>query len=360
MTIGYIGGTAIRLHITFLLFLLWIGLSGYHSDGLASARTSVLFMLLVFACVVAHEFGHILMARRFGIKTPDVTLLPIGGVANMERIPEEPWQELPVALAGPAVNLVIATLLALFGQLSPADFSSLDLAKAGVFHQLALVNISLLIFNLVPAFPMDGGRVLRAILAMNLGSKRANPIAMHIGQAFAFLFVALGFVFNPMLVLIGIFIFVSGTAELQAGQSRLALDGLRVSDCMENQVRSLQATQTLSDVADLLLHSSQHSYPVLDESGRPIGIIDRTSLPEILKSADATTPVSAIMRPPRILPAATPLESAVKDMDKLRAESEIVVDGQGRLVGMLTLHSIAEMVLIRTLKPQWPVRGRNA
>ena len=173
-TIGRIGGTAIRLHITFILFLLWIGVSTYNSEGYVSARSTVTLMIFVFACVLAHEFGHILTARYFGIKTPDVTLWPIGGVASMERIPEDPWQELPVALAGPLVNVVIAGLLMLFGNLSLGALSNVDVATASLWQQLAFVNVALVVFNLVPAFPMDGGRVFRAFLAMKLGVENAG------------------------------------------------------------------------------------------------------------------------------------------------------------------------------------------
>jgi Zn-dependent protease/predicted transcriptional regulator len=360
VTIGRIGGTAIRLHITFILFLMWIGISDYHAEGFLSARSSVIFLLLLFACVVAHEFGHILMARHFGIKTPDVTLLPIGGVANMERIPEDPWQELPVALAGPLVNVAIAGVLMFFGKLAFADFASIDLATAPLVPRLALVNISLVAFNLVPAFPMDGGRVLRALLAMKLGPQRATEIAARLGQGFAFLFLALGLVYNPMLILIGLFIFVTGSAELQAGQAHRALDGLTVSDCMEQNVQILARDQTLSDAVDILLRSSQRSYPVVDAKGIPIGMLDRVDLPDILKSADATTLVSTVMRAPRILHATTKLEDAMKDMGQMRNAPEIVTDGQGHVIGMLTLQSIAEILLIRTLRPTWAVRKPKA
>ena len=187
LTIGRIAGTAIRIHVTFLLFLLWIAVADYRSGGFEAAKSSIIFVLLVFACVVAHEFGHILTARNFGVKTPEVTLLPIGGVANMERIPEDPWQELLVAIAGPMVNVVIAALLIVMGGFTVAELQSIDLEKATLLQRLALINISLVVFNLIPAFPMDGGRVLRALLAMRLGPQRATEIAAKLGQFFAFL-----------------------------------------------------------------------------------------------------------------------------------------------------------------------------
>ena len=216
ITIGRVAGTAIRIHITFLMFLLWIAVSDYRSGGFAAPQSSIVFILLIFACVVAHEFGHILTARIFGIKTPEVILLPIGGVANLERISEDPWQELLIAIAGPMVNVVIAGLLIGVGGFAVADLQSLNLEKASLVQRLALVNISLVVFNLIPAFPMDRGRVLRALLAMRLGPQRATEIAAKLGQLFSFLFVAAGLFLSPMLIFVGLFIYIAAVSELQA------------------------------------------------------------------------------------------------------------------------------------------------
>src|SRR6476661_2232191 len=171
ITVGTIAGTAVRIHLTFLLFLLWIGIAQALSGGASAAIGAVAFMASLFACVVLHEFGHILAARRYGIRTPEVTLYPIGGVASLEKLPEKPAQELVVALAGPAVNLVIAAVLfiGLGATLDPQDLTRLDQPGANLLPRLAAANLFLAIFNMVPAFPMDGGRVLRAFLAMRLG-----------------------------------------------------------------------------------------------------------------------------------------------------------------------------------------------
>jgi Zn-dependent protease/CBS domain-containing protein len=356
ITIGRIGGTAIRLHITFLLFMAWIAINDYQAGGMPAAKASLIFMLLVFACVVAHEFGHILMARRYGIKTPDVTLWPMGGVANMERIPEDPWQELPIAVAGPMVNVVIVVVLMTLGHISFDDIAAVDLTTVKLLPQLVLVNLSLFIFNLVPAFPMDGGRVLRALLAMRWGPRRATEIAARIGQGFAILFVGLGLFYNPILVLVGMFIFIAGGAELQASQLHRILDGLLVSDCMGRNVQTLSLDLPLSGAVERLLNSTQASYPVVDETGRPVGLINRAELPAILKSYEGTTPVSGVMRPPRIVQATTKLEDALKDMSDMRNAAEIVVDGQGRMIGMLTLQNIAEQFLVRSVRPAWKLK----
>src|SRR3954452_14469766 len=169
--IGVVKGTVIRLHLTFLLFLGWIGMTHYARGGRQAALEGILFILLLFACVLLHELGHVFAARRYGIQTPDITLLPIGGVAQLERIPEKPSEELVVALAGPAVNLVIALALTLIlgGLPSPESGTQVQNPAVSLLGRLAWVNVTLAVFNLIPAFPMDGGRVLRAVLAYRLG-----------------------------------------------------------------------------------------------------------------------------------------------------------------------------------------------
>src|SRR6266850_5994632 len=183
LNIGTIAGTAVRVHVTFLLFLAWIFFASYAAGGPAAAWSGLPFMLLLFACVLAHEFGHIFTARRFGVSTPDVVLLPIGGVARLERIPEEPWEEFLIAIAGPLVNVAIALgLVALAGaRLSTADLYAMESAHVSLVDRLAAVNLFLAVFNMIPAFPMDGGRVLRALLATRLGFVRATAIAASIG-----------------------------------------------------------------------------------------------------------------------------------------------------------------------------------
>ena len=353
LTIGRIAGTAIRIHITFLLFLVWIAASDYRSGGLEAAKSSVVFVLLVFACVVAHEFGHILTARNFGVKTPEVTLLPIGGVANMERIPEEPWQELLVAIAGPMVNVVIAGVLIMAGGFAAADLQSIDLEKATLVQRLALINISLVVFNLIPAFPMDGGRVLRALLAMRLGPQRATEIAAKLGQIFAFLFVAAGLFLNPMLVLIGMFIYIAAVSELQANALRWFARDLTVAEGMERTVRSLSANALLSEAVEALLASSQRAFPVIDAMQMPVGLLDRDDLVLGLKEKGPDAAVSSVMRKPAVISAAVPLNDAVTDMNRQGLRSQIVVDESGRLAGMLTLENVAEMMMIHAIRPEW-------
>ena len=212
--IGTVKGTVIRLHVTFLLFLLWIGVTHYAQGGQRAALEGVLFISLLFLCVLLHEFGHVFAARRYGVQTPDITLLPIGGVARLERIPEKPSEELVVALAGPAVNVVIAALLFLVlgGLPSMGDGMQVQNSGVGMLERLAWVNISLVVFNLVPAFPMDGGRVLRAMLAYRLGYARGTRIAAGVGQAVAFALGLLGLFGNPLLIFIALFVYMGAAS----------------------------------------------------------------------------------------------------------------------------------------------------
>ena len=202
---------------------IWIAVSAWARGGLSAALDSTLFIVLLFLCVVLHEFGHILAARRYGIQSPEVTLLPIGGVASMQRLPADPRQELVVALAGPAVNLVIGLALALaLGSLHPGELADIDDPHLSLMGRLAAANIFLVVFNLIPAFPMDGGRVLHALLAMRLGGARATEIAAKIGQAFALGLGFLGLFGNPLLIFIAIFVYMAaaGRGADERGASR--------------------------------------------------------------------------------------------------------------------------------------------
>ena len=225
LTIGRFGATTVRVHLTFFLLLAWIGVSAWEKGGLPAARDSVLFIALIFTCVVLHEFGHIIMARRFGIETPDVNLLPIGGVA---RMPRKPAQELTVAIAGPMVNFAIAFLLFLvLGTIQPDDLTRIEDPRVSILARLAAANVFLVIFNMIPAFPMDGGRVLHAVLAMKLGGARATQIAASIGQALAIVLGFLGLFGNPLLVLIAIFVYIAAAGEARMSTFNEAARALR-------------------------------------------------------------------------------------------------------------------------------------
>jgi Zn-dependent protease len=278
--IGRVAGTDIKVHVTFLLLVGWWALIGYSQGGITAALTSALALLALFACVVLHEFGHILMARRFGVRTPDVILLPIGGVARLERIPEEPRQELLIALAGPAVTLAIAVILYAVLRLGGSPAQVRELSEQQPFLAfLVTVNIYLLLFNLIPAFPMDGGRVLRAILSSRLGLVRGTRIAATLGQSLAVLGGLYGLTRSePLLVLVAFFVFLGANAEASAVETRAAGQGLQVRQMMVTDFRTVPIHATLSQAVDLLLSGEQREFPVLDNLGRTEGILTRDNL----------------------------------------------------------------------------------
>ena len=232
--------------------------------GAQAAIEGIGFILAFFACVVAHEFGHALAARRFGIRTPDTTLLPIGGLARLERMPEKPGQEIVVALAGPAVNMVIAAALILLMN-THFDFEALqrlDNPALGFMVRLASVNIFLVLFNLIPAFPMDGGRVLRACAGALVSTNAATNIAARIGQALAFMFGFVGLVGgNPLLIFIAIFVYLAATAEAQMVGLQDVSRNLGVAEAMITHFETLGPQATVGDAARLLLRTTQHEFP---------------------------------------------------------------------------------------------------
>ena len=358
LTIGRIAGTEIRLHITFLLFLAWIGIADYLAGGTAAALDSLAFIVLVFLCVTLHEFGHIAMGRRFGIKTPQVILSPIGGIASMERMPDKPMQELLVAIAGPLVNVAIALLLiAVFG-LSLTGSAGLDFDSATLAQRLLIVNITLVLFNLVPAFPMDGGRVLRALLAMKMGAARATAVAARIGQGFAALFVVLGLFYSPILMLVGVFIYFAAAAEQQTASFTSFASRLRVADAMEPAPLVLNATQPISVAVDALLSSPQKDFPVTGPDGRVAGLLDRDAMILALRDRGGQVLVGEAMRPSQPLAAGQPLGAAFLAMRGRGASAEVVLDNAGRIAGILTNDNVAEMMLIESVRPGWRFQRR--
>ena len=222
LKVASIFGIEVRIHLTFLLFLVWIWFINYQLGGLTGAVQGVLFILGLFACVLLHEFGHAFAAMGFGIRTPDITLLPIGGVARLSRIPEEPWQELVVAVAGPMVNVVILAVLIFVMHTSAAldQPEYLESPTIGFLDKIVYVNKMLILFNLIPAFPMDGGRILRALLAMAMPYARATQIAAWIGQGLAVVFGIFGIFYNPWLIFIAYFIFVGARQEAAMARSK--------------------------------------------------------------------------------------------------------------------------------------------
>src|SRR3984893_2721505 len=348
-----IAGIQLRIHITFLLLIGWLAFGYYAEGGSAVAAPRVVFILLLFVCLVVHEFGHAFPAKAFGINTPDITLLPIGGVARLERMPEEPLQELIIALAGPAVNLIIAFCLFLVigtrGLLNPETVQGGDMIA-----QLLTINVVLLLFNLLPAFPMDGGRVLRALLATRLPYARATQIAATIGQGCAFVFGFLGLLGgNYMLIFIALFVYIGASQEAALAQMRDVSRRFPVSSAMVRGFRSLPESATLEEAVDALLATSQHDFPVLDEAGNVAGILSRHDLIAALRKGDPAIRVGDVMR--RDIPTVTTgtrFEEAFRIMQECNCPAVPVLDSMKRLVGLLTPENVSELMMVQSAMPR--------
>ena len=352
--IGSVSGTVIRLHITFLLFLTWIAVAHYLQGGTGAAISGVLFISLLFVCVVLHEFGHIYAARRYGVQTPDVVLLPIGGVARLERIPEKPSEELIVALAGPAVNVVIALLLfVLLGGLAPP--AGLDVANPSVdlLARLLWANIFLVVFNMIPAFPMDGGRVLRAFLAHRMGYARGTQVAANVGQALAFLFGLLGLLSaNPLLVFIALFVYLAASSESHAAQMRQVSRGMLVADAMITKFESLSPASTIDDAVQCLIRTTQHEFPIVDGAGALRGVLTRDDLIRALREHGPEAPVIDAMRDD--IPTVdhrSPLDEPLRLMQQKQLPAVGITDVDGHLIGLLTPENVGEMMMVQTARP---------
>lgn len=359
--IGRLFGSEIRIHVTFFLLLAWIAIAHYRQGGTPAAIEGVLFILAIFACVVAHEFGHALMARRYGIKTPDITLLPIGGLARLERMPEKPSQEIAVALAGPAVNVVIALLIiiGLRGHVQVEALQNLDDPRIGFMVRLASVNIFLALFNLIPAFPMDGGRVLRALLAIRYSRLDATNIAARVGQALAFAFGFLGLLGgNPLLIFIAIFVYLAATAEAQMVGFQDAARGLSVRDAMITRFESLGPQATIKEAAELLLRTTQHEFPIVDGGGRLRGVLTRSAMVKALSEGGADKPVIEAMTETPVVRAGARLEEALKLLQVQHVQAVGAVDDEERLIGYVTSENVGELMMVESaglsLKPRRP------
>ena len=307
LTLGSVVGTAVRIHVTFLLFLVWIWAAYYRLGGAAAAWEGVAFVALLFLCVLLHEFGHVFAARRYGVRTSDITLWPFGGIANLERIPEKPVEELVVAIAGPAVNVIIAAALMVYigFTVDPEELMKIEDPAVGMAVKIAGANIFLVLFNMIPAFPMDGGRVLRALLAIKLGFARATEIAATIGQGLAIAFGILGIFTNPMLIVIAVFVFLAASGEVGHVQLREVARGALVADAM---IKALK---------------------------------ERGPEAPVLEVMEADVPTIA---------ARAKLESALKLLTEKRPSAIGVTDTLGRLVGLLTAENLGKMMMVRSAR----------
>ncbi|GAB4399588.1 MAG: site-2 protease family protein [Anaerolineales bacterium] len=349
--LGNFAGIDVYIHATFLLLIGWVGYSHWleHQNWLEVLK-GVGFILTLFLCVILHEYGHALTARKYGIKTRDITIYPIGGVARLERMPEKPIEELWVALMGPAVNVVIAVglfaYLLLTGSLVP--LTNLTVASGSFIERIMLINITLVLFNLIPAFPMDGGRVLRALLAMRMDYVRATQIAANVGQGMAFLFGFIGLFTNPFLLFIAFFVYIGASQEASAVQMKNVIGGIPVGRAMLTDYKSLSPRDPLSRMAQLILAGTQHDFPVIDDAERVVGVVTRDDFLAALTQHGQNIAISAVMRssPPEV-DSYDMVETALMRIQESGFPA-LPVTHAGQLVGIITAENITEYLMIRT------------
>ena len=349
LKIGRFSGIDVRMHITFILLIGWVAfLHWRQGQSVAAAVAGVSFILAVFLCVVLHEFGHALAARRYDIKTRDIILLPIGGIARLEKLPSNPLHELWVALAGPAVNVVIAAIIFVWLKLT-ASFEPLTIVPVTgdlFFERLLVVNLFMVAFNMIPALPMDGGRVLRAVLAMHTEHRRATQIAASIGQGIAVFFGVVGVIYNPLLLIIAFFVWIGASQEAGAARVQSAVDGIPVQQAMLTDFRTLDKNDSLDRAVGLTLAGSQKDFPVV-ENGSIVGILTQADLMKALSAREQHPTVSSAMQ--QKFEAVNSLDMLEAAFDKLKDCNchTLPVTINRKLVGLLTMDNIGEYLRIR-------------
>ncbi len=349
-----ISGIDFRIHWTFILIIIYIIYTNMQA-GLDTTQIvwSVLFVLSLFLCVTLHELGHALAAKRYGIKTKDITLYPIGGVARLEKMPEKPQQELVVALAGPLVNVIIAALLIPFlldsnifsGE--QGDENVLIIGPGNFLPMLATMNLWLALFNLIPAFPMDGGRVFRALLSMKTGRLKATKAAANLGKILAVGFIIAGFYLNPFLIFIGLFIILGAQAETEMVKTQYWISDLTARDALMTNYSKLDKEQLLSAAVKLLIDGTAKNFLITD-NGLPYGILSRDHIIKGLSEKGEKTPVHECTETELIYcNVTTPLNDVYELIQKSRASLILVRDGE-QLAGIIDVENIAELIMIRS------------
>jgi len=352
--LGRFAGIDVYVHTTFFLLVGWVALSYWMQTRTAAGTLEgVGFLLALFGSVILHEYGHALTARRYGIKTRDITLLPIGGLARLERMPDKPIQELWVALAGPAVNVVIAIILFAYLLVSNTltPITGLSLTSGPFVERLMTVNLSLVLFNLLPAFPMDGGRVLRALLALRLDYTRATQFAATIGQGLAFMLGFIGLFTNPFLLFIAFFVYIGAAQESSMVQMKSALGGIPVERAMLTKFETLSPNDPLGRAVQLLLEGAQQDFPVVHHD-QVVGLLMRNDLVKALSQRGQLVPISEIMRRDFVTVEACEMLETVFARLQENAIHTVPVYDHGRLAGLLTMDNVGEFLMIQAALSQ--------
>jgi Zn-dependent protease len=350
--IGRFSGIDVYMHFTFILLVSWVAFVNWRQgQSIPAAAAGVAFILAIFLCVVLHEFGHALTAKRYGIKTRDIILLPIGGLARLERMPTNPIQELWVALAGPAVNVVIAAGLFVWLNLTASlvPLETLTVTAGPFLERLMAVNLFLVVFNMIPAFPMDGGRVLRALLATRQDYARATQTAATVGQGIAVLFGFIGLFYNPLLLFIAIFVWIGAAQEANMAHLKSAIGGIPVRQAMISDFQTLQREDPLERAVELTLAGSQKDFPVVDNN-RLAGILTQTDLLKALAQPEVHPTVGAAMQQEFTrVDDAEMLEGAFAKLADCRCHT-LPVMREGQLVGLVTMDNVGEYMRIQAAR----------
>jgi len=354
LSLPKVAGIEIYVHWTFAILIAWIIFTNLRA-GLDAVHVGwmLLFVLSLFVCVTLHELGHALAARRYGIKTLDITLYPIGGVASLEKMPENPRHELVVALAGPLVNVVI--MLLLLPLISTFDWPDREAQTVFLIDQnsflpmLGVVNIWLALFNLIPAFPMDGGRVLRALLAMRMSRVQATDLAATIGKIIAVGFVFAGFYTNPFLIFIGLFIILGAHAEAEMVKSQSFIQGLTARDALMTNFSTLDKNQNIGAAVKMLLDGEAKNFLVTDD-GAPFGVLNRDHIIRGIQAAGESAPIHTVADTDLLYADIDmPLQAVLQEFQKVK-RSIILVREQGQLAGIIDLDNISELIMVNAAR----------
>jgi len=356
--LGQFAKVKVFVHWTFLILIVYIIFAGISAgDSTEAIGWHVLFILTIFLCVVLHEFGHALTGRRFGFKTKDIILLPIGGVARFEKLPENPRQEFLVAIAGPMVNFFIAGILYVITQPSTESVLALDFTTINATNFLMLlwmINLSLGLFNLIPAFPMDGGRIFRALLAMFLARERATAIAAALGIVLAVVFIFAGFYYNPFLILIGVFIILSASSETSIVKAKALLEGHTVGEIVMHDYASLDHDIPIAEASEVVLDGQSVNFAVTAGDKDIIGYVSKDQIIKSLTNSDHySTRLSEIMT---VITQTIPIETPLKELyanPLLRKNALLPVSDKGAIIGVINLENILEFLAIKQATLQW-------
>lgn len=351
LKLGNIAGIGIFIHWTFTLLIFYIIFSNYRAGHSGEQIVwTLLFIMSIFVTVFLHELGHALAAKKYNIKTKDITLLPIGGLARLDSIPEKPKEELIVAIAGPAVNIVLALITSFFITIPDVNDLTIQLAggvnQSNFFLNFFIVNIWLAVFNLIPAFPMDGGRVLRALLSMKFERHIATNIAARIGQLLAVGFVFLGFLSNPFLVFIGLFIFLGAQAEATYTHAKSMLVGYKVKDALMKDFKMIDKGETVKEAVQMLLNGQCKNF-LITENSKPIGTLSRDEIIKALSGKGENEIIHNVMNKNLVfLNADSSLENAYQQVYEQKSTLIPVIENNN-LIGVLDTENILEFIMVK-------------